>query len=70
MLCRDLGDRWLVWYLIADEVEGDVQNAGLFHFLFGQFVNLVISNNVCVISNFVDGDFVMGVFNVLLLFGL
>jgi hypothetical protein len=44
---------------MADETEGGFQVAGLFHSLFGQFINLIISNNVCVSSNFVDGVIVM-----------
>lgn len=37
----------------------DVQDARLFHFLCGQFTKLIISNDVCVNSNFADSDIVM-----------
>ena len=47
---------------MADEVERGVQDAGLFHPLFDQFINLVISNDVCVSFNFVDGDIMMRAF--------
>ena len=44
---------------MADEVEGGFQVAGLFHSLFGQFIGLIVSSNVCVKSNFADGVIVM-----------
>ena len=44
---------------MADEVERVDQNAGLFCSLFGQFMSLVISSDVCVSSNFADGDIVI-----------
>jgi len=33
---------------MVDKVERGFYNAGLFSSLFGQFINLIISNNVCV----------------------
>ena len=47
---------------MADEVERGFYNAGLFCSLFGQFISLVISNDVCVGSDFADGDIVVGGF--------
>ena len=47
---------------MANEVERGFYNAGLFYSLFGQFINLVIFNGVCVGSDCTDGDIVMGRF--------
>ena len=62
MLCGGWRDRWPIWCLMADVVERGFYNAGLFYSLFGQFISLVISNDVCVGSDFADGDIVVGVF--------
>ena len=58
----EVGDIWSLWCLMADKVKGGVQDAGLFHSLFGQFINLVVSNDVCVSYSFVDGDIVVRFF--------
>lgn len=50
--------------LMVDKVERGLQDARLLCSLFGQFINLVISSNVCVSSNFADGDTVMRFFSV------
>ena len=44
---------------MTDEVEGGVQVVGLFHSLFGEFIGLIVINNVCVTSNFANGVMVM-----------
>ena len=62
MLCGCWRDRWPIRCLRADEVERGFYNASLFCSLFGQLINLVISNDVCVGFDFVDGDIVVGVF--------
>ena len=41
---------------MVDEVERGTYNAGLFYTLFSQFFNIVVSNDVCVGFDFVDGD--------------
>jgi hypothetical protein len=48
MLCGCCGDRWPIRCLMDNEVEKGFHNAGLLCSLFGHFINLVISNNVCV----------------------
>ena len=60
MLCGCHGDRWPIQCLMVDEVERGFYNAGFLCFLFGQFNNLVISNDVCVGFEFVDDDIVVG----------
>lgn len=65
MLCEGQRDRWQSTVLVGDEVVGSVRDEGLFPSLFGQFFSLVVSNNVCVSSDFVDGDNVMRVFQCL-----
>jgi hypothetical protein len=47
---------------MANEVERGFYNVRLLWSLFGQFINLVVSNDVYVGSNFVDGDIVVGGF--------
>ena len=48
---------------MANEVESGFYNAGCFApWLFRHFINLVISNDVCVHFDFADGDIVMGGF--------
>ena len=59
MLCECQGDRRLLQCLMADEVERGLYNTGLFCSLFDQFINLIISNDVCVGSDFADGDIVV-----------
>ena len=49
-------DSWPIRCLMANEVERGFYNAGLFCSLFGQFINLVVSNDVCVGFDFVDCD--------------
>ena len=55
-------DRWQIRCLMAVEVERGFYNAGSFYSLFGQFINGIISNDVCVGSNFADDDIMMGDF--------
>ena len=59
MLCGCQGDRWPIRWLVADEVERGFYNVGLLCSLFGQFINLVISNDVCVGFDFADGNIVV-----------
>jgi hypothetical protein len=59
MLCGCWGDGWPIWCLMSDEVERDFNNVGLLCSLSTHFINLVISDNVCVGSNFLDGDIVV-----------
>ena len=67
--CQD--DRWPILCLMANEVERRFYNVvGLFYSLFGQFINLVIFNNVCVGSDFANDDIVVGLSLAYLLFGL
>ena len=54
------GDRLSIWYLMANEVERGFYNAGLLCSLFGQFINLVILNDVCMGFDFADDDIVAG----------
>ena len=42
--------------MMVDEVERGFHNVGLFCSLFGQFINLIVFNNVCVGFDFVDSD--------------
>ena len=56
MLCGCQGDLWLVQSLMADEVERSFYSAWLFCSLLGHFHSLVISNDVCVAFEFVDGN--------------
>ena len=44
---------------MVNEVERSICNAGGLESLFGQFINLVICNNVCVGSDFVDDNIVV-----------
>ena len=37
-------------------------NAGLFYSLLGRFISLVMSNDVCMGPDFVDGDIMVGGF--------
>ena len=46
---------------MVDKVEGGVQDAGLLCSLLAQFISLVVFNDICVSSNFADGDIVMRV---------
>lgn len=62
MLCGCGGDRWPIRCLMPNEVERGFHNAGLFSSLFGQFFSLIISNGVCMGSNFEDGDIVVASF--------
>lgn len=62
MLCGCWGDRRPIRCLMANEVERGFYNAGLFCSLFGQFISLVILNNVCMGSDFADSDIVAGCF--------
>ena len=50
------------YVLMADAVERGFYNAGLFCSMFSQFISHVISNNVCVGSDFADRDIVVGCF--------
>ena len=63
MLCGRRRHRCPIWCLMVDEMERGFCNAGLFSSLFGQFINLTVTNNVCVGSNFVDGNIVVGGFS-------
>ena len=54
-------DRWPLQYLMTNEVERAFYNARLLCSLFGKFISLVISNDVCVGSNFADGDIVVAI---------
>ena len=56
MLCGCQGDRWLIWCLMADEVERGFNNAGLFCSFVWHF------NDVCVGFYFADDDMVVGGF--------
>lgn len=47
---------------MANEVKRIFYNVELFLYLFGQFINLIVSNNICVGSNFADGDIVVEFF--------
>jgi hypothetical protein len=60
MLCGCQGDLWLVQCLMADEVKRSFYSVGLFCSLFGHFHSLVISNDVCVAFDFVDGNIMVG----------
>ena len=53
------GDGWPIQCLIVDEVERGFYNAVLYCSLFGQFTSLIIANNVCVGSDFADGEIVV-----------
>ena len=44
---------------MANEVERGFYNVRLFYSLFGQFISLVISNDVCMGFDFADGDIVV-----------
>ena len=44
---------------MGDEVEWGFSNAGLLCSLFGQFISIIVSNDVCVGSNFAVGDIVV-----------
>ena len=56
MLSRCQGDRWPIQCLMVNEVERDFHNAWLFSSLFGQFISLVVSDDVYVGFDFADGD--------------
>lgn len=57
MLCGCQGDKWAIECLMANE--------GLFWYLFDGFISLILFNDdVCVGSNFVDGDIVVGYFSI------
>ena len=56
------GDRWPIHCPMANEVKRIFYNVELFLYLFGQFINLIVSNNICVGSNFADGDIVVEFF--------
>ena len=45
---------------MVDEVERGYYNEWLLCSLFGQFLSLVISNNVCVGTDLTNGDIVVG----------
>jgi hypothetical protein len=47
---------------MANEMERGFYNAGLYYSLFGQFISLDIFNGVCVGSDFMDGEVVVGCF--------
>jgi hypothetical protein len=59
MLCVCLGDRWPIQCMMVNEVERGIYNVGFFCFLYGQFINLVICNDACVGSDFVDDNIVV-----------
>ena len=59
MLCGCRGDTWPTWCLMVNEVEKGFYNAGLFYSLFGQFISLAVSNDVCVGSDLAYGDIVV-----------
>jgi hypothetical protein len=44
---------------MANEMEKGSYNVGLLCSLFGQFINLIISNDVCVASDFAYCDIVL-----------
>ena len=60
-LCGCWGDRWLVWYDGQCGGKGFC-NAGLLCSFLGQFINVVISNGVCVGYGFTDANIVVGCF--------
>ena len=60
MLCECWGHRWPIWCVMSDKVERGLYNAGLFCSLFGQFISLIISNDVCVGFDFAEGDIMVG----------
>ena len=47
---------------MANEVERGFYDAKLFCSFFGQFISFAISNDVCVGSDFADGNIVVGCF--------
>jgi hypothetical protein len=55
MLCECRVDRLSIRCLMADEVKRSFCNAWYFCSLFGQFISLVVSNDVCVSSDVADG---------------
>ena len=45
-------NKWPIHCMMTDEVERSFYNVRLLCSLFGQFISLVISSDVCVASNF------------------
>ena len=56
------GDRRPIRCMMANEVERGFYNAALFSSLLGQFIILIVSNDVCVSFDFADGDVVVAGF--------